>query len=365
LSFGVDLLMSLDNELFEDELFDPIIESGTGSERKSSAPRIEQDLAKLGSLEAISAQKKAVEEKNRRMTEAQTDAGPEPESAPPAHEEEYVYGAGQTVSVVNEEEPDRDFGDISASSIALGDINFADASAAGSGNGAASAPLMSQSKFKDMSENISAPELSDMAEQYAPTKARAEDLIAKERLAPDEKQLLKERLKNEIGVRPEGYDQKASLVMYKSLMAERRLETAKKGLMLNLLLVVLGMTCAYFIIAQIAKDSPSQFIQYLGVGVAFFSLVLCAKARIAKIIASVYFALSTGLIIFEGVSKYIINGKITEIEVLPLVFRVAAIFLCAFISIQLLTNKAVKIYFATNFSQEKKKIVGGNMAKSS
>lgn len=338
--------MSLDNEIFSDDLLDPILDTDATDKKKPSAPRIEKDLAKLGSLEAISQRKKDLEEKERsaRLSDlssepqsimtvpkdnSEPESEPETETKPPqaSRRDEYIYGDGEKIIREPEKVPDRNFSDLSVESIKLVDMN----------------------------------------EKYLPThksKATNEELASKTKLDIDEKALIKERLKNEIGVRPEGYDQKASLNMYKSLMAERRIESARKGLGVNIFLILLGFGCAYIALFHLSKDVNSKMAGYAGIGSALFSALLLFKSKVSKSAASVYFIINTALLIIEGVSKYILAEDVV-IEIMPIVFLGVSLLFSVIIFVQLLTNNLLKTYFVTNFAEEKKKIVKGNAAKSS
>ncbi len=105
--------------------------------------------------------------------------------------------------------------------------------------------LMKQMQMDDLAMELSSTAtVEEMSEEYAPTQKKAEDLSTKDVLDMDEKRLIKERLEKEIGKTPATRNQKTSLEMYHNLMNEQKIKKAKKGFFVVLLLVLCGIVCA-------------------------------------------------------------------------------------------------------------------------
>lgn len=401
-----------DNELnLNGEILDPLELNGENN-NSGYVPRFERDLAKMGSLEALSEAKKAENEQNAAVAaeeaeeqeyeapeeEYEDEYDPLEEAYSPEYADVNSYSAEAEdnphyqyhTKPVTEEEPSA--GTRRAKSIA----DFAREAAEQerlAKQGAASqkdslslddvqvsADMLSDmgySERKNASDNIrrqmemddlamemgNAPKLEEMSTEYTPSQKRAQDLTAKSQLDREEKQLMKERLEKEINKRPEGYSKKASLEMYNTLMREQKIKRAQKGFVVTVMLAAMGIITAVATYFKLNWNN-SQLFMYMSYATAAFSLLLLIKAKPVKTLSCVYFAVNTILLIGPGGVKFALETEYnpyTYIE--TLIFFIVAIALSAIICIQLCTNANIDTFYTTNITAERRKAAAAAKAK--
>lgn len=195
------------------------------------------------------------------------------------------------------------------------------------------------------------PVLKEMSTEYGNSKKREEDILKKDKLDRDEKELIKNRLKAEIYSKPEGYNQKKSMEMYNKLMREQRAKEAKHGLIVVLILVVVGLASAaltYFTKME-NYESASEYLVYLPFATAFFSLLMLVRKKAFRIFTLVYFIgnsivlLGPGLIVFALTPE---NQSVGGEFIQKICIYVAAILLSSFVSFRLAASEAVRSYYS-------------------
>ena len=273
--------MPQNDNVFDDGILDPldIDEGSSSSDNKKYVPKFERDLAAMGSLEALSAAKKAeAEGETAPAVKTEEAAEKEPDDNHGCYipdGEESDYEADNDPAYQYHTKPREDYSDRPApksfadfakeaeaeerakaeaekksdSAKSLDGISI-DASAMLSDMDYKPAKDKSNSLLKQMQmddlamEMDSKPVISEMSDEYMPTQKNAEDLAAKDTLDRDEKQLIKDRLEQEIGKRPEDYNKRESVEMYRNLMHEQKVKKAKKGRANVIIFAVIGIAVA-------------------------------------------------------------------------------------------------------------------------
>ncbi len=406
-----------DKELdLNNDILDPL-ELNEENQNSGYVPRFERDLAKMGSLEALSEAKKAENEQNAAVIteEAPEDSYEAPEEEyEEEFEEEYdpleeVYNREEAVnsySAENEDNPhyqyhtkpvteepaaetrraksladfareaeekkrlaqketpgnkfaDRGLEDVHVSADMLSDMGYSERK-----NTAEN--IRRQMEMDDLAMEMGdAPKLEEMSTEYAPTQKRAEDLVTKASLDREEKQLMKERLEKEINKRPEGYSKKASLEMYNTLMREQKIKRAQKGFVVTVMLVAMGIITAVITYFKL-NWNDSQLFMYLSYATAAFSILLMIKAKPVKALSCVYFAVNTILLIGPGAVQFTLEtGFRPNTYIETLVFYIVAIALSAIICIQLCTNANIDTFYTTNIAAERRKAAAAAKATQS
>ena len=231
--------------------------------------------------------------------------------------------------------------------------------------------LKQQMEMDDIAMSMgSKPVLEDMSKEYAPTEKKAEDLAQKDILDRDERQIIKNRLEQELGKNAHSRNKKSSLQMYHDLMNQQKVRKAKQGFFVVLLLIAAGLVTAvisYFKLWTGNEELWSKFpiLMYIPFATAFFSLLLFIKAKFAKVLAAIYFALNTVVLVGPGFVKFCIDNAAAGLEdhVFTLIFFVIASVLSGLICVQLSTNEKVEAYYSTHLMTEDKKVFDENKSK--
>lgn len=210
--------------------------------------------------------------------------------------------------------------------------------------------IKSQMQADDLAMSVTdRPKLDDMSEEYAPTQKKSEDLVAKEQLDKDEKELIRNRLKTEMESKPEGYDKKKSLAMYKKLMDEQKAKTAKRGFIQLLITAALGLiTAAAIYFVKPNADGTQPLMEYLPIGALVFSLFMLLKSKFFKIMSALYFIGCTVLLIYPGLVGYALNpdNQGDGDFLIKLVMYTVVIILSAVTFVRLVTNKEIEEYYS-------------------
>lgn len=214
------------------------------------------------------------------------------------------------------------------------------------------------------------PVIEDMAKEYAPTPKKAEDLALKDVLDRDERQIIKKRLEDELGKNAHRSNKRTSLQMYHDLMNQQKVRKAKQGFFVVLLLMAFGIITAvisYFKLWTGNEDlwSGIPVLMYIPFATGFFALLLLVKAKFAKILSTLYFAVNTVILIGPGFVKFCIDNSENGLSdhIFMVIYFVTAILLSAIICIQLCTNEKVEAYYSTHLITEDKKVFDERKSK--
>lgn len=349
----------------------PSEESGNGN-NGGYVPRFERDLKNAGGDLSTLARKKAAENTDSidmdidtsSLRSASETGAPdvieefeiEVEDLPSAEEvlsEEEESAEDADIDFIYGEDENYDYTgsleDISAESIALDsiDVKLEDMR---TDKSSMISSLKNQMQADDLAMSVeNRPKLDEMSDEYFPSQRTSSDIMSKEKLDKDEKELIKTRLKTEMETKPEGYDKKKSLAMYKKLMDEQKAKAAKRGFVMLLITAALGFASAVLIYLTEPNANGSQpLLDYLPMGAVVFSLFMLVKSKFAKILSTLYFVVCTVMLIYPGLVGYALdpvnqNGNNFLVKIL---IYVAAVAMCAVTFIRLFMNKDIEEYYS-------------------
>lgn len=346
-----------DNDFINDELI------GGDAPAKPYVPRFEQDLQKAGGNLSALAQQKAAEQNAMAAENTQ----PEPEYEEPVQqnifeEPQVEYNEAELDYVYDEDENYSYTGaleDISAESIALEDMDVK-LEEMRTDKSSIISSLKSQMMQDDLAMSVEdRPQLDEMSDKYGPSKAKQEDIMLKNKLDRNEKDLLKNQLKSQLEAKSKDYDKRKSAEMYKALMAEQHAREAKKGLLMLAITAVLGIITSVLIyvlndkVPEASGVIPSLYP--LGIAAAVFSLGMFEKSSFFKITSVMFFVLNTIVLIGPCLLFYAMKPENQESEnyIMGIVLTVAAIAFSAATAFRLVTNKDIKNYYS--YRPEKKR----------
>lgn len=275
------------------------------------------------------------------------ETAPQDENASNEAEEEdldFIYGEDENYNYSGS------LDEISVESIALDDIDVK-VEEMRTDKSSIISSLKNQMQADDLAMSVTnRPKLDDMSEEYAPTRKTASDVVAKEQLDKDEKELIKTRLKTEMESKPEGYDKKKSLAMYKKLMEEQKAKSAKRGFIQLLITAAVGLISAVVIfLIKPNADGLHPLFDYLPVGTLVFSILMLLKSKFFKIFSTLFFIAETVVLIYPGLVGYALdpdNQDLGTDYIIKIAMYAAAVALCAVTFIRLASNKDIEEYYS-------------------
>lgn len=271
---------------------------------------------------------------------------PAPEETPDAEEADidFIYGEDESYDYTGSLE------DISADSIALDSIDVKVEDMRTDKSSIISS-LKNQMQADDLAMSVeNRPKIDEMSDEYFPSQKKSSDIMAKDQLDKDEKELIKNRLKTELEKKSEGYDKKKSLAMYKKLMDEQKAKSAKRGFIILLTAAATGLISALLIyLVKPNADGQHPLMDYLPAGAIIFSLFMIIKSKFAKIMSTLYFVACTVLLIYPGLVGYALdpqNETLGKEYVVHLLLYTAAVAMCAATFIRLFMSKDIEEYYS-------------------
>ncbi|MBD5141911.1 MAG: hypothetical protein HDT25_10970 [Ruminococcus sp.] len=315
-------------------------------------PRFERDLMKAGGdLSALAEQKKAEEE------QANGYAHTEQALAEQAAEEEAV----PVVETITEEElPDIEFvyGDDDydsskpleevAANVVLDDMTSGvKLEEMRTDKSSLAASLKHQMIADDLAMEIAAAKLEEMSTEYGNDNIRQDDILSKDYLDKNERDVLKNRMMEELSAKPQGFNQKKSMEMAKKLMAEQKAKEAKKGFVMLILVAIVGLISAglaYYL--DMNADGTKPYMDYIPVAGVAFSLFMLVRSRFSRALSVLYFAVQTAALMY-GLIAYTLSPDSFSNDgyVLKLALFVLAIGCSAFVGVKIVTGKKISIYY--------------------
>ncbi len=360
-----------------DFMDDGFLSEGNGTDGNSGyVPRFERDLKKAGGDLSALAKEKAGDGKESDSIDMEIDVSSlkneayqndsfgssdvigefeiEAENLPSADEKpaaaeadiDFIYGEDENYDYTGKLE------DISADSIALDsiDVKIEDMR---TDKSSIISSLKNQIQADDLAMSVAdRPKIDEMSDEYFPSQRKSSDIMAKDQLDKDEKELIKNRLKTELEKKSEGYDKKKSLAMYKKLMDEQKAKSAKRGFIMLLTAAATGLISAFLI--YLAKPNASgqhPLMDYLPAGAIVFSLFMILKSKFAKIMSTLYFVACTVLLIYPGLIGYALDPENQDLGreyVINLVIYAAAVAMCTITFMRLFMNKDIEEYYIYN-----------------
>lgn len=369
---GLSRMSPNENDFMNDEFLSE--ENGAGG-NVGYVPRFERDLKKAGGNLSALAKEKAAESADSIDMEIDTSSlgMPSGTGAPDVIEEfeieveelptaEEVLSDGEESAAAEEADIDFIYGedenydytgsleDISAESIALDSIDVKIEDMRTDKNSIISS-LKNQMQADDLAMSVqNRPKIDEMSDEYSPSQKKSSDIMEKDTLDKDEKELIKTRLKTEMETKPEGYDKKKSLAMYKKLMDEQKAKAAKRGFVMLLIAVAMGFASSLLIyLVKPNANGEHPIMDYLPVGAILFSLFMVLRSKFAKIMSTLYFTACTVMLIYPGLVGYALdqnNQSIGKEFVVKLALYAAAIVMCAATVVRLLVSKDIEEYYS-------------------
>lgn len=310
-------------------------------------PRFERDLMKAGGdLSALAEQKKAEEQAEGGVPET-AETVPDPEEKTFAEEDElpdieYVYGD-------DDYDSSRPLEEISAENIVLDDMaSGVKLEEMRTDRSSLASSLKHQMIADDLAMEIAAAKLEEMSTEYGNDNMRQGDILSKDYLDKNERDVLKTRMKEELSAKPKGFSQKKSMEMAKKLMHEQRGREAKKGFFMLLLVALAGLASAglaYYL--KLNEDGTKPYMDYIPLAGAVFSLLMLVRSRFSRALSVLYFAVQTAALMY-GLISYTLspNAFSNEGYILKLVLFVLAIGASAFVSVKIVTGKKIGVYYS-------------------
>lgn len=313
-------------------------------------PRFERDLMKAGGdLSALAQQKKAEEQAANDVpaAEATSEAAVPAETVPETFSEEelpdieYVYGDDDYDSSKPLEEVAANVVlDDMTSGVKLEEMRTERSSLASS--------LKHQMIADDLAMEIAAAKLEEMSTEYGNDNMRQDDILSKDYLDKNERDVLKTRMKEELSAKPQGFNQRKSMEMAKKLMAEQKAKEAKKGFFMLILVALVGLVSAglaYYL--DMNEDGTKPYMDYIPVAGVLFSLLMLVRSRFGRVLSVLYFAVQTAALMY-GLIAFTLspNSFSNDRYILKLALFVLAIGCSAFVGVKIVTGKKIGIYYS-------------------
>lgn len=303
-------------------------------------PRFERDLMKAGGdLSALAEQKKTEKqvEKNAPAEEAYETV---PEEELP--DIEYVYGD-------DDYDSSRPLEEISAENIVLDDMTSGiKLEEMQTERSSLASSLKHQMIADDLAMEIAAAKLEEMSTEYGNDNMRQDDILSKDYLDKNERDVLKTRMKEELSAKPKGFSQKKSMEMAKKLMAEQKAKEAKKGFFMLILVAVVGLiSVGLTFYLDLNEDGTKPYMDYIPVAGVLFSLFMLVRSRFSRALSVLYFAVQTAALMY-GLIAYTLSPDSFSNDgyILKLALFVLAIGCSAFVGIKIVTGKKIGIYYS-------------------
>lgn len=198
-----------------------------------------------------------------------------------------------------------------------------------------------------------APVLDDLSDEYAAPEKRAEDLLERDHLESDEKQVLKQRLQEDLSRRPENYNARASRNMYNKLMEEKKLKIARKGMMISFIPILMELVAAGICFFTM-NWGAYQWLSYVSVFGAFGALLLLIKSKHTKMFSIIISAVTVLAYAVPGLALYALDETMqAESDYVMHITLAAAAALLNVAAILILTkNEAVNTYYTAKFKRK-------------
>ena len=304
-------------------------------------PRFERDLMKAGGdLSALAEQKKA-EEEQAEGSVPEEQAVPETEEAAPEEEPDidFIYDDDYDSSKPLAEIAANVVLDDMTSGVKLEEMRTDRSSLAAS--------LKHQMIADDLAMEIQGAKLEEMSTEYGNDNIRQDDILSKDYLDKNERDVLKNRMMEELSAKPQGFNQKKSMEMAKKLMAEQKAKEAKKGFVMLILVAVVGLISAglaYYL--DMNADGTKPYMDYIPLAGVVFSLFMLIRSRFSRALSVLYFAVQTAALMY-GLIAYTLSPDSFSNDgyVFKLALFVLAIGCSAFVGVKIVTGKKISIYY--------------------
>ncbi len=214
--------------------------------------------------------------------------------------------------------------------------------------------MREQIKMNDLAMELGgSPVLDDLSDEYTEPKKKAATLTERDQLEEDEKRILKQRLEEDLSKRPENFNARASQNMYNRLMEQKKLKIAKKGFLISL--IPIGMGLASALISALKLNWGSYlFFQYVAVFMVAAALMLFIKSKHVKMLSTAMYAVCLLLYVGPGLILFVMNSEMQQApdKIVHIVFAIAAAALNIISIILLSKNESVNTYYTSDFKRK-------------
>lgn len=209
-------------------------------------------------------------------------------------------------------------------------------------------------KMEDLAMDLDTPPvLDDLSDEYAAPEKRAENLMERDHLESDEKQVLKQRLQEDLSRRPENFNARASRNMYNKLMEEKKLKIARKGMLISFIPIVMELTAAGICFFTM-NWGTYQWLSYVAAFGAFGALLLLIKSKHTKMFSIIISAITVLAYAVPGLVLYAIDETMQNERdyIVRIVMAAAAVLLNVGAILILTKNEAVNTYYTAKFRRK-------------
>lgn len=213
--------------------------------------------------------------------------------------------------------------------------------------------ILETKRMNELEASTAKPVLDEMSSEYLTPAKKAETLVEKEKLADDEKEILKRRLMEDLGKKSSAYNPNASKNLERKLMEEKKLKIAKKGFAISIIPIVLGIIGAAICFLTMNWGDFNWFT-YVAIAAVVGALVLFIKSKQAKTIGIVLYILTMLAYVGPGLVMYALNETMqNEPDYIVHVVLAAVAAAANIVSVVILTkNEAVNTYYTARFSKK-------------
>lgn len=309
-------------------------------ENENHIPRFERELMNAGGdLSALAERKKAEDGENAAAVPEPAETVPE-ESA----DIDFVYGD-------DDYDSSRPLEEISAENIVLDDMaSSLQLEEMRTTKSALATSLKNQMIADDLAMEVGTDtKLEEMSTEYGKDNIKQNDILSKDYLDKNERDVLKTRMQEQLSARPKGFSQKKSMEMAKKLMAEQQAKEAKKGFfMLLAVAAIAGLSAVIMYFLDMNADGSKPYANYIIVAAVVFALMMLMRSSFGRILSSIYFFAQTAFLLGPGLFSYVISpdAQASEDYIMKIVLFVAAVFCSVFPAVKVLTGKKIKVYYS-------------------
>ncbi|MBP0958170.1 MAG: hypothetical protein J5997_12495 [Oscillospiraceae bacterium] len=205
-------------------------------------------------------------------------------------------------------------------------------------------------KMNDLAMDVgSGPVLDDLSNEYKAPENQAADLLDKEKLDDDQKRILRQRLNEDLGKRPENFNARASQNIANRLLEEKRLKIAKKGFAISIIPILMGLASAAICFFKLNWGNY-QWFPYVAPFMLLAALMLLVKSKHMKMLAVSIYGVCALIYTGVGLVLFTLNNSISD-GIVHIIFGIAAVALNVISILILIKNEAVNTYYSGNFKK--------------
>ena len=244
---------------------------------------------------------------------------------------------------------DYDLDNIDVSNVQLSSLT-ANVSPIRSGKEESARNMRESIKMNDLAMSVgSGPVLDDLSSEYKEPKSQAEDLLEKDKLDDDQKRVLRQRLSDDLGRRPENFNARASKNIANKLLEEKRLKIAKKGFGISIIPIFMGLISTAICFFEMNWGNYNWF-PYAAPFMLLASLLLLIKSKHVKLLSVSIYGVMALIYAGPGLVMFTLQNGIDG-DMKHLLFGIAAVALNIVSILILIKNEAVNTYYSSNIKK--------------